>query len=520
VADYYSRHPCGLPGVTAFLEELRTEQFVNAVAMSAVPDAISIEQVVEATLADSEMQHLSRVIAERCDGYKLPTAMAPYKRVFDELSVSTDGIVMRGDRIVIPASMREQVVALAHSGHQGIVKTKSYIRSRVWFPGIDQLVERRVQQCHHCQAAGQRTAYEPLCPSPMPHGAWQEVSGDFKGPMTDGCYWYVNHCEYSRWASVDRIRATSFECVKPILEHLFITFGVPLKYKTDNGPPFQSHLFACFAKHWGFKHRKITPLWPRANAEVESFMQKLNKVDRRAAASGKSRNQELQAFLVAYRATPHSTTKVPPAVLMLNRPYRVGIPENRQMFDMKAVKALAEDNDAKAKNRMKQEYDQRMKVRECRLTVGDLVLVQQPQTLKSSTKWDPCPYVVETVVGSMITAARADHTITRNSSHFKLYLAECDHLEIAENAADPEGPSEAQGESGSLADAISKSSSSEARAAEAESSSRNRRGRHTKAQAADLERQRRETYERYLMDNPPERRSVRLAQIKPGGGKM
>ena len=205
---------------------------------------------------------------------------------------------------------------------------------------------------------------------------------------------------------------------------------------------------------------------------------------------------------------------------MLNRPYRVGIPENRQMFDMKAVKALAEDNDAKAKNRMKQEYDQRMKVRECRLTVGDLVLVQQPQTQKSSTKWDPCPYVVETVVGSMITAARADHTITRNSSHFKLYLAECDHLEIVENAADPEGPSEAQGESESLANSISKSSSSEARAAEAESNSRNRRGRHTKAQAADLERQRRETYERYLMDNPPERRSVRLAQVKPGGGKM
>ena len=338
--------------------------------------------------------------------------------------------------------------------------------------------------------------------------------------MTVGCYWYVNHCEYSRWASVDRIRATSFECVKPVLEHLFVTFGVPLKYKTDNGPPFQSYLFTCFAKHWGFKHRKITPLWPRANAEVESFMQKLNKVDRSAVASGKSRDQELQAFLVAYRATPHSTTKVPPAVLMLSRPYRVGIPENRQTFDMKAIRALAEDNDAKAKDRMKQEYDHRMKVRECRLGVGDLVLVQQPQSRKNTTKWDPCPYVVETVVGSTITASRPNHTITRNSSHFKLYLAECEHLEIADSKVDSEGSSEERAESQSKAGTIDTSCSSGARAADAESNVKSRRGRPTKEQAAELERRRREHYERCLMDNPPERRSARLTQTKPRGGKM
>jgi hypothetical protein len=268
------------------------------------------------------------------------------------------------------------------------------------------------------------------------------------------------------------------------------------------------------------QNHKITPLWPKANAEVESFMQKLNKVDRRAATSGKSRDQELQAFLVAYRATPHSTTKVPPPVLLLNRPYRVGIPGNRRIFAMKAMRALAEDNDAKGKDCMKQEYDQRMKVRECRLTVGDFVLVQQPQTQKSTTKWDPCPYVVETIVGSMVMAARTNHTITRNSSHFKLNLAECDHSELVDNTVDSEGQSEAKAESESLADLISKSSSSVARAADAESNAKTRRGRPTREQAADLEKQRREQYERHLMDNPPERRSARLSQTKPRGEKM
>jgi hypothetical protein len=32
---------------------------------------------------------------------------------------------------------------------------------------------------------------------------------------------------------------------------------------------FNGDEFRQFAEHMGFKHRKITPLWPRANSECE-----------------------------------------------------------------------------------------------------------------------------------------------------------------------------------------------------------------------------------------------------------
>ena len=38
---------------------------------------------------------------------------------------------MRGMRIVIPVSLRKRVLELAHEGHQGIVKTKDRLRSKV-----------------------------------------------------------------------------------------------------------------------------------------------------------------------------------------------------------------------------------------------------------------------------------------------------------------------------------------------------------------------------------------------------
>ena len=44
---------------------------------------------------------------------------------------------VRGTRLVIPIKLRKQVLDLAHEGHQGIVKTKQRLRTKVWWPGID-----------------------------------------------------------------------------------------------------------------------------------------------------------------------------------------------------------------------------------------------------------------------------------------------------------------------------------------------------------------------------------------------
>ena len=97
---------------------------------------------------------------------------------------------------------------------------------------------------------------------------------------------------------------------------LFGILGIPLEYKTDNGSPFQSGRFAEFSKRLGFKHRKITPYWPRANSGVESFMKKLGKVLKNAKISGTGKNEAVQEFLRVYRDTPHSSTQVAPNMLL------------------------------------------------------------------------------------------------------------------------------------------------------------------------------------------------------------
>ena len=65
----------------------------------------------------------------------------------DELC-STGSLVLRGTRLVIPKSRRVQILKLAHEGHQGIVKTKLRLRSKVWWPKMDAEVEDYCKRCH------------------------------------------------------------------------------------------------------------------------------------------------------------------------------------------------------------------------------------------------------------------------------------------------------------------------------------------------------------------------------------
>ena len=150
---------------------------------------------------------------------------------------------------------------------------------------------------------------------------------DFCSPFPSGNYLLVAIDDYSRYPEVEILKSTSSKSTIPKLDKIFSGFGVPKEVKTDNGPPFNSADFRMFAEYLGFSHRKITPHWPQTNGEVERFMCTLEKAIRTAQIEGKPWKQELYTFLRNYRATPHSTTEVPPYDAMFQRSMKTKLPE-------------------------------------------------------------------------------------------------------------------------------------------------------------------------------------------------
>ena len=89
---------------------------------------------------DKELQKLIKCVEEKSIDHK-DADLRKYSNVFNELAV-VDGLVLRGERIVVPQTLREAIGKIAHEGHQGIVRTKQLLRAHVWFPCMDTMVEK------------------------------------------------------------------------------------------------------------------------------------------------------------------------------------------------------------------------------------------------------------------------------------------------------------------------------------------------------------------------------------------
>ena len=213
---------------------------------------------------------------------------------------------------------------------------------------------------------------EPLKMSPLPDGPWKKVCADF-AELPGKEYLLIVIDDYSRYPVVDVVKSTSASTVIPHLDKVFSEFGIPDVMRTDNGPPFNSSDFQSFSQDLGFKHRKITPRWPRANGEVERFVRTVKKVVKTATVERKNWKQEMHRFLRNYRATPHSTMRIPPALALFGRPLRTKLPEITKKHPDKSIR----EQDRVAKARMKAYADKKAYVEPSTLLEGDAVFVKR-----------------------------------------------------------------------------------------------------------------------------------------------
>ena len=221
--------------------------------------------------------------------------------------------------------------------------------------------------------------------------------------------------DFTRYPEVEVITSLTADTVLPRLDCITARWGTPETLKSDNGPPFQSKDFADFAKEEGFKHHRVTPLWPEANGEVERFMRTIKGCINTAKIEGKNWKREMWAFLRNYRATPHSSTKVSPAEAMIGRNIRTKLSQLPEIPDPR-VHDKVRVNDSKAKDKMKAYADKTRRTKDSMLKIGDHVILKKKGF---KTAFDPRPYTITKMKGSQIKAQRANESITRNSSFFK-----------------------------------------------------------------------------------------------------
>jgi hypothetical protein len=139
-ADYLSRHPT----LTSSKQASMTEDYINLIARCSVPKTLTLDEVETATDSDKTLCGVRAAIKLNKWHYDLVIAFKPVK---DELTVTSKGVVLRGTRIVLPQSLQQRAVDIAHVTHLGLSKTKALIREKVWFPKMDKMIQTTIKQC-------------------------------------------------------------------------------------------------------------------------------------------------------------------------------------------------------------------------------------------------------------------------------------------------------------------------------------------------------------------------------------
>ena len=274
----------------------------------------------------------------------------PYR---DELSTQ-NGLVFRGTRIVIPTTLRSQLIQRAHASHMGIQYTSNTAREVMYWPSMTADLTEAVKRCHVCQETQDAQTKEPLMTYPVPQYPWQVVAADcFE---IKGRNYVVVVDVYSDFIEVADLGDMTTNTLIVKLKQIFATHGVPAIFISDNGPNLASTEFVKFSRDWDFEHVKSSPHHHQSNGRAEAAVKTMKKLMSRALAEG----GDPWKALLEFRNTLTPGMNSSPTQRLMSRRTRSLLPCKPELYKPE-VQKLVQENVVQRRKRAKMYYDRSAK---------------------------------------------------------------------------------------------------------------------------------------------------------------
>ena len=156
---------------------------------------------------------------------EVPVEIRKYWAFRDEMAVA-DGLVTKGDCVIIPKTLRRDILEKLHAAHQGIEKTRLRARTCVYWSGINGDIEEMINKCGICQEVQHAQRSEPLLQHEVPTRPWQNVGTDLFA-IGNRNYLIVTDY-YSKFPFVKEVTgAVTNQAVVRLTKEIFSEQGVP-----------------------------------------------------------------------------------------------------------------------------------------------------------------------------------------------------------------------------------------------------------------------------------------------------
>ncbi|XP_064641926.1 uncharacterized protein K02A2.6-like [Lineus longissimus] len=258
------------------------------------------QQLRDLTSSDPVLQQLSEYIWRGWPAkqHDLPAPLRQFWSYRDELAME-DGILFKGKQVVIPETLRKNILEQLHDAHQGIEKTRRLARELVYWPNINKDVEDLVSKCSTCQEYRPQDKKEPLIPHEIAKGPWMKLALDLF--EVNGRMYLVLADYFTKYLIVAEMPppVTCKKVMKEIRSACSF-FGRPDEIISDNGGHYTGAEMKTFCSEWSITHTTSSPRYPQSNGFSEAMVDLVKRTIKKCTKTGKS----LDVAMMNLRATP------------------------------------------------------------------------------------------------------------------------------------------------------------------------------------------------------------------------
>ena len=189
--------------------------------------------------------------------------------------MTEDGLILKGTRIIIPNSKREDILKLIHEGHLGLNKCKMRAKETVYWPGmndqLEQLVLNCTQLCLKYSRLKDKNTPNTALGHEIPSVPWIKVATDIFHFESNSYLLVVDYT--SRFPIVRELKSMSAQHITKHFKLIFSEYGWPDSLVSDNGPHYVAETFTNLMKEYGVNHITSSPHYPQSNGLAEKCVQ-------------------------------------------------------------------------------------------------------------------------------------------------------------------------------------------------------------------------------------------------------
>ena len=275
---------------------------------------VSLEEVRKAASLDPTLCLLKSTIYTGWPAYRkqCPEELWEYWNYRCDL-VLENGLILKGDKLLIPESLRQRVLSTVHAGHLGETKCLLLARQSVYWPGMTADIRQLVKSCATCNRHQPDKPKLPLLQPDMPSRPWEKIGADlfhFQGQV------YLMIVDYySRFPVIRNLTDMKAETVSNHFTGILSEYGIPSTIQTDFGSQFTTERFKKSCKDCGIELIFSSPYHHQTNGLAEKLVGVCKKLWTKALES----EECPYTALWIYRSTPIDDSLPSPYEMLTGR---------------------------------------------------------------------------------------------------------------------------------------------------------------------------------------------------------